>query len=110
MGCIEWQEKRLSPPAIISEAGHEYREESDTLGRFINESCEIGNLAQVKSSSFFKNYRDFCEGAGERSIPQKDLPAEMQRRNYVWKRTSAGGMYYGIALRLQQEWRDREDF
>jgi putative DNA primase/helicase len=108
-GCIEWQEKRLSPPAIISEAGHEYREESDTLGRFISEGCEIRPLAQVKSSTFFKRYRDFCEASGERWISVKDLPSEMQRRDYQWKRTNTGAFYYGIELR-QQEWSNREEF
>ena len=48
-GCLDWQQGGLKPPAIVTDAVRAYREESDTLGRFISECCEVGNLAQVKS-------------------------------------------------------------
>jgi hypothetical protein len=37
-------------------------------------SLLFGNLAQLKSSSLFRSYREFCERAGERSMSQSDLP------------------------------------
>lgn len=97
-GCLEWQAKGLNPPAIITNAVREYREESDVLGRFVEERCASSALAQVKSSAFFTAYQKFCESAGERWIPSKDLPAEMTRRGFEWKRTKHGGMYYGVEL------------
>lgn len=97
-GCIEWQAKGLNPPAIITDAVRQYREDSDVLGRFIEERCSVGTLAQVKSSAFFAAYQKFCEAAGERWIPSKDLPAEVIRRGFEWKRTKHGGMYYGVEL------------
>jgi putative DNA primase/helicase len=97
-GCREWREAGLQPPDIIAEAVRQYREESDTLGRFIAECCEVRNLGQVKSSVLFKRYQEFCEQAGERWVPSKDLPNEMQRRGFGWKRTNAGGLYEGVEL------------
>jgi putative DNA primase/helicase len=95
-GCLEWQAEGLKPPAIIAEAVRAYREESDTLGRFIEEHCEVRKLAQVKSGAFFKHYQEYAEQAGERWMPSKDMPHEMQRRGFSWKRTTEGGMYYGL--------------
>ena len=97
-GCREWQAEGLKPPPIIAEAVRQYREESDTLGRFVGECCEVRKLGQVKSSTLFKRYQEFCEQAGERWIPSKDFPAEMQRRGFEWKRTKAGSMFHGIEL------------
>jgi putative DNA primase/helicase len=102
-GCRDWQADGLKPPAIIADAVRQYREESDTLGRFIVECCETQKLAQVKSSVLFKRYQEFAQAAGERWIPSKDLPHEMQRRGYGWKRTNAGGLYEGIELAHQGE-------
>lgn len=99
-GCLEWQRDGLKPPDIITDAVRAYRQESDVLGHFIDEACEVRPLAQVKSSAFFSAYQGFCERSGERWIPAKDLPAEMQRRGFGWRRTKAGGLFEGAELRV----------
>lgn len=108
-GCLEWQRVGLKPPPVIMDAVRAYREESDTLGRFISDCCEARALGQVKSSVFFQRYQQFAEQAGERWIASKDLPHEMQRRGFAWKRTKTGGMYSGIDLAAADErvWEER---
>lgn len=99
-GCLQWQREGLRPPACVLDAGDVYRAESDTLGRFIEERCEARSLAQIKSSAFFAAYQDFCQRAGERWIPARDLPMEMQRRGFEHKRGGQGvRLYLGIELR-----------
>ncbi|MDA8348305.1 MAG: phage/plasmid primase, P4 family [Pseudomonadota bacterium] len=98
-GCLEWQRDGLMPPPSVTEAVQRYREESDTLGRFISESCISDPPAQVKASALYQRYVTFCEAAGERWIPQKDFPAEMERRGFVYKRGTGGQrLYVGIEL------------
>jgi putative DNA primase/helicase len=97
-GCREWQTDGLKPPAIVTAAVAEYRAESDTLGRFIAECCEVRPNAQVKSSALFKAYQEFCDRGGERWIASKDLPAEMQRRGFEWKRMTQASLFFGIEL------------
>lgn len=99
-GCLEWQRCGLKPPAIITDAVRVYREESDTLGRFIDEHCEVRKLGQVKSSVFFQHYQKFAEQAGERWHSAKELPHEMQRRGYEYRRVTDGvRVYQGIELK-----------
>lgn len=109
-GCLEWQQEGLKPPQVIVDAVKEYRDESDTLGRFITEHCNTSSkLAQVKSSIFFERYQRFCESSAERWLPAKELPHEMQRRGFQQKRTTAGVLYLGIDLiqpEAQQPWMD----
>jgi putative DNA primase/helicase len=95
-GCVEWQRSGLNPPARILDAVKEYRDEADTLGKFIDENCQERSLAQVSSSIFFSRYQKFCESAGERWISAKDLPSEMQRRGFAQKRQNSGRFYLGI--------------
>lgn len=108
-GCLEWQRDGLNPPPAVVEAVRKYREESDTLGRFIEEHCTVQKLAQVKSSVFLARYREFAEAAGERWIPAKDLPHEMQRRGFEWKRTKAASVFVGLDLdtATERDWRAR---
>jgi putative DNA primase/helicase len=97
-GCLEWQRDGLKPPPVIVDAVRAYREESDTLGRFISEHCEVRKLAQLKSGVFFRRYQQYAETAGERWIAHKDLPHEMHRRGFEYKRGKEGGLYLGIEL------------
>jgi putative DNA primase/helicase len=97
-GCREWQAEGLKPPPIVADAVRAYREESDTLGRFVAERCEVRTLAQVKSSALFRRYQEFCQAAGERWIASKDFPPEVERRGFTWKRTNTGGMFFGLEL------------
>jgi len=97
-GCLEWQSAGLKPPRCVMEAVAEYREESDTLGKFIDERCQVHARAQVKSSAFYRAYQQYAEQIGERWMASKDLPSEMQRRGFRQQRTKNGVLYIGIEL------------
>lgn len=100
-GYLEWQAVGLKPPAIVTEAVREYRDESDTLGRFIAERCTVRVVGRIQSSAFLSQYQQFCEHAGERPIAAKDLPSDMARRGFEWKRTNTGSIYLGIELSME---------
>ena len=97
-GCLEWQRRGLLPPECVRAAGNEYRAEADTLGRFIEESCELGRLYEVKASILQSRYFRFCEEAGERALPAKELPTEMARRGFEHVRRKYGKLYLGVRL------------
>jgi putative DNA primase/helicase len=102
-GCREWQIGGLQPPATITDAVKQYRDESDVLGRFIDECCLVRKLAQVKSSVFFQRYQQFAERAGERWTASRDLPHEMQQRGFVWKRSKKNSTYEGLELNVPSD-------
>jgi putative DNA primase/helicase len=102
-GSLEWQRSGLNPPSIITEAVMHYREESDVLGRFIEEQCDQNRMLTVRSSHFYSSYKAFCDSAGDRAMPSKDLPGEMERRGYKWKKTKIGAVFEGLGIRLSSE-------
>lgn len=100
VGCLEWQRVGLDPPLLITQAVDEYRQESDTLGRFIEERCQPSPNAQIKSSALFTQYREYCQQLGERSLSQRDVAGEMERRGYLRRRTTGGArIFEGIELK-----------
>ena len=99
-GTADWQQGGLRPPAVVVEAARQYREESDTLGRFLGEHCQARTLGEVRSSSLFRRYQEFAEQAGERWLPARDFPAEMERRGFQHKRGTGGQrLFVGIEFR-----------
>lgn len=97
-GCLAWQRDGLKAPPAVLAAVSSYRDEADTLGRFIAECCTVRNLAQVKASAFQKAYATFCREADERPVPSKDLPAELERRGFRYQRTKVARLYQGLEL------------
>ncbi len=41
VGCDQWQKRGLEPPPEVSQATAEYKAESDIVGRFVDECCEL---------------------------------------------------------------------
>lgn len=98
-GCLLWQKSGLGTPAIVAEAVREYRAESDTLGRFIEDQCTMRNNAQVKSSVLHKAYREFCDAAGERYLSAKDFPGELEQRGFKRKKSNGERLTLGLELK-----------
>lgn len=98
-GCLAWRKHGLGVPAVVAEAVGEYREESDTLGRFIEDCCNARNNLQVKTSDLYKAYRTFCEECGERYLSARDFPSELEQRGF--KRLKSNGIRFTLALELK---------
>lgn len=108
-GCLEWRRLGLAPPPLITQAVDEYRQESDSLGRFIDERCARKPNALVHTSALFAQYREYCQQLGEPSLSQRDLAGEMERRGYRRRRTTGGArIFEGIELRASWEGPSRE--
>jgi putative DNA primase/helicase len=97
-GCAEWQRDGLNPPPVVVEAGRRYRDESDTLGRFIEDCCSVQPLAQVASGALYNAYKKFAEAAGERAMTAKDFPNELEHRGFERKKLKAGMVFLGLEL------------
>lgn len=67
-GCLRWQSEGLEEPPAVSLATKEYRAESDTFLRFVQECCVVHRNAYVTSADLRNEYESWCAENGERQV------------------------------------------
>lgn len=94
-GFAEWRERGLDPPAIVSEATDEYRRSMDTLGRFIDECCDLGERLHEGASELYAEYKKW---AGENCMSQKKFGSAMSERGFERAKISSI-VYRGLQIK-----------
>jgi putative DNA primase/helicase len=64
-GCVDWQERGLCPPDVVSAATVAYLEGEDALAAWIDERCERDPNAWDTISGLFSDWKAWAERAGE---------------------------------------------
>ncbi len=100
-GCLEWQRRRLDPPAAVTSATTEYRSESDQLGRWIDERCVTGEGFEGKSSALYGDYKAWCIEAGENSITSQLFSQRLRDRGFRRRKTETSNVYERLGLVAQ---------
>lgn len=99
-GCLDWQRNGLGKPEAVEESTKEYLSEEDTLGRWIEECCEVCQ-ASVTVGEAYKSYKVYVEAAGEGIVSMKRFSQRMEARGFGKKRSC--GIRYITGLRLGKE-------
>ncbi len=68
-GCLDWQTTGLLSPDLVLAATQEYRSESDSLGRFLIETCDCSDVAGMTEAQIL------AEG---RYVPSSELYSALQ--------------------------------
>lgn len=69
-GCLEWQDKRLSPPAAVRAATESWFASRDVTRSFVERCCELPppgvdeSLFFVPAKEFYSAYRTFSQESG----------------------------------------------
>ena len=65
-GCLAYQRDGLAPPRTIQQATAEYRDESDTFGRFLEDCAVLGPAEWTPWEVIAAAYRNWCARNGNR--------------------------------------------
>lgn len=62
-GCFQWQQAGyiLKSPETVESATHQYRKDSDPLGEFIDEDCDVAPNFFVAVKDLFLAYSNWCK-------------------------------------------------
>lgn len=99
-GCLEWQEEGLNPPPEVLDATREYQNESDALGRFIDEMCIKEGTVTISDL-----HEAFCKWwiANETDEPWKikTLKSKLVEKEYIAVKGGrvGGGHWEGLSLK-----------
>ena len=95
-GLAEYHQIGLAIPEKILSTVSEYRDQEDTLGRFLAEECDEEEQAQEPANDLYFLYGQWCQNGKEKPLSQKLFRPEMERRGWLHKRTAKGIVYTGI--------------
>lgn len=97
-GCLAWQKDGLGTPLIVRQATRNYRRESDTLGAFLSQHCELDDQAEVGATALYRAYKEWADAGGEKEISQTAFGRAMSERG-IGRAAGQPVRYVGIALR-----------
>ncbi len=65
-GAVQWYQQGLNPPASVLRATADYRNDSDLLGSFLDEVCDVVAEAVVSKADLYDRYQEWCRAGGLR--------------------------------------------
>jgi putative DNA primase/helicase len=102
-GLCDWREAGLIEPDQVRLATEAYRDQSDELGRFLHDCCEVGEDTpqrpfRVPAKLLHDTYLAWCEQAGGAHWKIGGFKKGMQDKGFVSK-ASDGMKWLGVQLR-----------
>ena len=103
-GFQAWQKEGLGNVAKITEATHEYQEESDVVGNYIEERCVVGSECKVQTSVILKDIQYWAKDNGLRYINRNEFIGYMKKRGFKKDRLTSGEsrgniFWFGIGMK-----------
>lgn len=98
-GCLEWQASGLGLPERIADCTDQYLELEDTLGAWLDESCDREHASD--GASLYRNYSDWCAKQGDNPLGRRSWTNALLERGFQTAKGTAGvRMIRGLNLKL----------
>jgi len=65
VGCLEWQDVGLKPPARVLEATESYFAEQDSVARWIEDRLVVARNASATLTALYRDWQEWARDAGE---------------------------------------------
>jgi putative DNA primase/helicase len=98
-GCMDWQERGLDPPEIVTQATAAYLEAEDAMAAWIDECCERDSNAWESSTDLFASWNTWATKAGEYVGSMKRFAGAFENKHFTPARSSSGARgFRGVRL------------
>ena len=100
-GCLEWQAKGLAAPAVVVKATAEYEHDSDVLGAFLAEACELVPGSEVGAAELYAHYEAWAttHGLNQRERLSSTAFGRKMAERFQREHRHDGKVYLGVARR-----------
>ena len=105
-GCVDWQERGLAPPEIITAATTAYLDAQDIVATWLDECCELDANTWERSQTLFASWKAFAERSGHFVGDTKTFRDRLDGRNGIWHRLEPGSKragYQGVRLKPPEQ-------
>lgn len=97
-GCLAWQRGGLQPPKAVLDAVAEYRVDSDLIGQWVSDCCDVGPEKCIGASEAYFSYQMWARENGMRPMTSKSFGRKLGER-YTRRKTNKRNEYEGLAVR-----------
>ena len=97
-GFLDWQQRGLCRPDRVLKATSQLREESDVVGRFLKECCELAAGLMVTKGDLYKRFTQWCSDSGEAVIAKNTFGTQILSRAIADCRSSRGRSWVNIGI------------
>lgn len=98
-GCLAWQQEGLNPPEIVLAAVEQFREEMDSVGTFIRDTCVEGGKMRTTNGVLWDAFESYCDETGYTLVTKAKFLSELKVRGYKPYRTANTRGFAGISVR-----------
>lgn len=95
-GCMKWQAEGLKPSNAVRNASSQYRKESDVLGQWLDEECELGMNHRCDQKRVYSSYQYWCTTNGLRPMTKALFTRKLYERGCVEGWSGRDRQYVGI--------------
>jgi putative DNA primase/helicase len=100
-GARDYFEHGLDDPTVVIDATREYERDQDTVARFVDTCCQLGDPDQqhmtVQSSKLYGHYTKWCADEGEQAVSHKAFTGALATKYEVFSIRGHGyNVYRGI--------------
>lgn len=83
-GCLQWQQERLGTAAAVQASSHEYEENQDVLGQFVEDCFDVTPNVNdsLEMSEIYDVYRSWCSESGEMPLGRITLTRQINERSH----------------------------
>lgn len=97
-GAQKWYQDGLESPKKVIAATQEYQNESDVLGAWIDDCCNVANNKEELSSKLLENYNNWAYKSGEKELSQRSFSSAMEIEGFTKTKKRDGRYFCGISL------------
>lgn len=99
-GLLDWKKHGLIEPEDVRLATNEYRDDSDTIGRFLRQTCELGEDTRarpmrVRKGDLYALYEAWCHQTGSYVMAERAFSKEIASKRFKEKHSN-GAWWIGL--------------
>jgi putative DNA primase/helicase len=100
-GGLNWQKSGLAEPKAVTAATQGYREEMDTVGRFLEEECDLGGDYDTTSKALYDAYKKWCQDRQEEPVSAKQLGSALRKKGLQDTKVDRQRGWHGINFKMK---------
>ncbi len=95
-GCLDWQKYGLVRPKAVVDATDEYFKEQDSIGKWIDEKCDLGPEKKAAAAELYASWREYAIAIGEQPGSHVTFASALVQHGFESKKSGVT-IYKGIA-------------